>query len=49
MASELLLIDAEQATRLRPQLDTLYRLVKDIDGYRSAEFLTAFRVLRASL
>jgi hypothetical protein len=48
MASELLLIDAEQATRLRPQLDTLYRLVKDIDGYRSADFLAAFRALRAA-
>ena len=49
MASELLLIDDEQATRLRPQLDALYRIVKDIDGYRSGDFLTAFRALRAAL
>jgi hypothetical protein len=49
MASELLLIDDEKASLLRPQLDALYRLAKDIDGYRSADFLAAFRALRAAL
>jgi len=49
MAAELLLIDAGQATRLRPQLDTLYRLVKDVDAYRSADFITGVRALRAAL
>jgi hypothetical protein len=49
MAAELLLIDAGQATRLRPQLDTLYRLVKDVDAYRSADFITGVRALRAAM
>jgi hypothetical protein len=49
MAAELLLIDMGQATRLRPQLDTLYRLVKDVDAYRSADFITGIRALRAAL
>jgi Cytochrome c554 and c-prime len=49
MAAELLLIDSGQATRLRPQLDELYRLVKDVDTYRSADFIAELRVLRAAL
>jgi hypothetical protein len=49
MAAELLLIESGQATRLRPQLDELYRLVKDIDAYRSADFIAELRVLRAAL
>jgi hypothetical protein len=49
MAAELLLIDSGQATRLRPQLDALYRLVKDVDAFRSADFIEGLRVLRAAL
>jgi Cytochrome c554 and c-prime len=49
MAAELLLIERGQATRLRPQLDELYRLVKDVDTYRSADFIAELRVLRAAL
>jgi len=49
MAAELLLIDMGQATRLRPQLDTLYRLVKDVDAYRSADFMAGVQALRAAL
>ena len=49
MATELLLIERGQATRLRPQLDELYRLVKDVDTYRSADFIAELRVLRAAL
>jgi hypothetical protein len=49
MAAELLLIDMGQATRLRPQLDTLYRLVKDVDAYRSADFMAGIRALRAAM
>jgi hypothetical protein len=32
MAIELLLLDAGQAARLRPQLDTLYRAIKSRGG-----------------
>jgi hypothetical protein len=49
MAAELLLIDLGQATRLRPQLDTLYRLVKDVDAYRSADFIAGVQALRSAL
>jgi len=49
MAIDLLLIDGGQAARLRPQLDALYRLVKDVDAYRSAEFIAGLRDLRAAL
>jgi len=49
MAAELLLIDRGEATRLRPQLDTLYRLVKDVDAYRAAEFITAMQALRGAM
>jgi hypothetical protein len=49
MAIELLLIDRNQATRLRPQLDALYRLVKDVDAYRSADFIAGLKVLRAAM
>jgi hypothetical protein len=49
MAAELLLIDSGQATRLRPQLDALYRLVKDVDAFRSPDFIEGLRVLRAAL
>lgn len=49
MAIELLLIDINQAARLRPQLDALYRLVKDADVYRSADFIAGLKVLRAVL
>jgi hypothetical protein len=49
MAAELLLIDLGQAARLRPQLDSLYRLVKDVDAYRPADFITAVQALRAAL
>jgi hypothetical protein len=49
MATELLLIERGQAARLRPQLDELYRLVKDVDAYRSADFIAELRVLRAAL
>jgi hypothetical protein len=46
MATELLLIDVDQATRLRPQLDELYRLVKDDETFRSADFVAALRTLQ---
>jgi len=49
MAAELLLIESGKATRLRPQLDELYRQVKDVDTYRSADFIAELRVLRAAL
>jgi hypothetical protein len=49
MATELLLIDSGRAPRLRPQLDQLYRLVKDVDAYRSADLIAEFRVLRDAL
>jgi hypothetical protein len=49
MAIELLLIDRNQAARLRPQLDALYRLVKDVDAYRSADFIAGLKVLRAAM
>jgi hypothetical protein len=49
MAMELLLIDGGQAARLRPQLDALYRLVKDVDAYRWADFIAGVRALRAAL
>jgi Cytochrome c554 and c-prime len=49
MATELLLIEKGQASRLRPQLDELYRLVKDVDAYRSADFIAKLRDLRAAL
>jgi len=49
MATELLLIERGQAARLRPQLDELYRLVKDVDTYRSADFIAELRVLHAAL
>ena len=49
MAIELLLLDSGQAARLRPQLDTLYRLVKDVDAYRSADFIAGVKALRAAL
>jgi hypothetical protein len=49
MAIELLLIDGGQAARLRPQLDALYRLVKDVDAYRSADFIAGVKGLRAAL
>jgi hypothetical protein len=49
MAAELLLIDRGEATRLRPQLDALYRVVKDVDAYRAADFITAVQALRAAL
>jgi hypothetical protein len=49
MATELLLIEKGQAARLRPQLDELYRLVKDVDAYRSADFIAKLRILRAAL
>jgi hypothetical protein len=49
MAIELLLLDSGQAARLRPQLDTLYRLVKDVDALRSADFIAAVKALRAAL
>lgn len=48
MAIDLLLIDGGRALRLRPQLDALYRLVKDVDGYRSADFIAGLRALRAA-
>jgi hypothetical protein len=46
MAAELLLIDAGQAARLRPQLDELYRLVKDDETYRETDFIAALRALQ---
>jgi hypothetical protein len=46
MATELLLIDSGRAAQLRPQLDTLYRLLKSVDGYRSAEFIDALKSLK---
>lgn len=49
MAVELLLIDGGRAARLRPQLDALYRLVKDVDAYRSVDFVAGVRALRAAL
>lgn len=49
MAIELLLLDSGQAARLRPQLDTLYRLVKDVDAYRSADFIAGVKALSAAL
>jgi hypothetical protein len=49
MAMELLLIESGQATRLRPQLDELYRLVKDVDAFRSADFIAGLRALRSAL
>lgn len=49
MAMELLQIDGGQATRLRPQLDALYRVVKDVDACRSADFIVGVRALRDAL
>jgi hypothetical protein len=49
MAIDLVLIDGGQAARLRPQLDALYRLVKDVDAYRSADFIAGVRALRGAL
>jgi hypothetical protein len=49
MAAELLLIDEGRAARLRPQLDTLYRQVKNIDTFRAADFATASKTLAAAL
>ena len=49
MAIELLLIDRNQTARLRPQLDALYRLVKDVDAYRSADFVAGLKALRAAM
>jgi len=49
MAIELLLIERNQAARLRPQLDALYRLVKDVDAYRSADFIAGLKDLRAAM
>jgi hypothetical protein len=49
MAIELLLIDGGQAARLRPQLDALYRLVKDVDAYRSTDFIAGVKALHAAL
>ena len=46
MAIELLLIDMGQAVRLRPQLDELFRLVKDDETFRSTEFRAALRSLQ---
>jgi hypothetical protein len=48
MASELLLIDAGRAQHLRPQLDTLYRLLRTVDGYRSTEFVEALKALKSA-
>jgi hypothetical protein len=47
MATELLLIDGDQAARLRPQLDQLYRLVKDDETFRPADFSAALRALQS--
>lgn len=47
MAIELLVIEAGQAPRLRPQLDELYRLVKDNETFRSADFIAALRALQS--
>ena len=49
MAIELLLIDTGQAVKLRPQLDELFRLVKDDENFRSSEFTTALRSLQGQV
>ncbi len=49
MAIELLLIDTGQAPRFRPQLDELFRLVKDDETFRSAGFRTALRNLQSQV
>jgi hypothetical protein len=49
MAIELLLIDSGGASRVKPQVDALYRTVQDVDAYRSAAFIAAVSALRAAL
>ena len=49
MAIELLLIDTGQAPKLRPQLDELFRLVKDDESFRSSEFRAALRTLQGQV
>ena len=49
IAIELLLIDSKQAARLRSQLDVLYRWVKHVDAYRSADFIAGVKALRAAM
>ncbi len=49
MAAELLLIDEGRAARMRPQLDSLYRQVKNIDAFRAADFAAAVKTLEAAL
>jgi hypothetical protein len=39
-------IEGDQATRLRSQLDELYRLVRDDETFRSMEFVAALRTLQ---
>jgi hypothetical protein len=49
MAMELLLIDSGQEARLRSQLDKLYGLLKNVDTFRSEEFIPAMQALKAAL
>jgi hypothetical protein len=49
MAMELLLIDSGQEARLRSQLDKLYGLLKNVDTYRSEDFIPAMQALKAAL
>ena len=49
MATELLLIENGQATRLKPKLDELYRLVRNDETFHSPDFVTAMRELKNQL
>jgi len=49
MATELLMIDLDTATRNRARLDALFKLVEDDEAYRPEQFVTAVDQLRSAL
>ena len=49
MATELLMLDLDTATRNRARLDALFKLVEDDEAYRPDQFVTAVDQLRAAL
>jgi hypothetical protein len=49
MATELLMLDLDTATRNRARLDALFKLVEDDEAYRPDQFVTAVDQLRSAL
>jgi hypothetical protein len=49
MATELLMLDLDTASRNRARLDALFRLVENDEAYRPDQFITALEQLRSAL